>query len=332
MNNPDQPVILIVDDDRLSLNILNSILRNEHRIKAATDGLRGLALARALPRPDLILLDVAMPGLNGFEVCKALKNDPDTADIPILFITARSSEENEVRGLEMGGADFISKPIRPEIVRARVRVQLTLLQQKRQLQQMHDQVLALSLTDGLTGLANRRRFDQFLQQELTRSQRAQSPLGLLMMDVDHFKCYNDHYGHVAGDSCLKRLADVLASQAQRPPDFIARYGGEEFACVLPDTDLDGVRKVGRGILDAIRGLCLPHPASPTEEMLTFSIGGTAIIPQRTTKARQLIDGVDSFLYESKNKGRNCMTVRALAEPVQVRIGQYSDLHERLETE
>lgn len=304
------PRVLIVDDERLNINILNDALQDKYKIKVALNGAQALDRAMSYPQPDIILLDIIMPGMDGFEVCQKLKVNPDTADIPVIFITAKSSEEDEIRGLELGGADFISKPIRPEIVRARVKCHVTLLLQKRQLKKMHEQVLAISLLDGLTGIPNRRRFDEFLHQEWSRSRRSRTPLGLLMMDIDHFKLYNDHYGHSSGDICLKQVAGVLSTHIRRPPDLVARYGGEEFACVLPDTDLNGLRHVGRSFLESVRALGIPHAKSPVAEIVTLSIGGTTIVPSREAPVRQLIEAADALLYQAKENGRNGITIKA----------------------
>ncbi len=309
----DRLTILIVDDERSNISILNKILKDNYEIMVALDGDQALKRAMSDPQPDLILLDIIMPDMDGFEVCKKLQTNQNTAEIPIIFISAKNSEMDEVRGLDLGGIDFISKPIRPEIVRARINTHMNQLLQKRELQEMHRQVLALSVTDGLTGIPNRRRFDEFLQQEWFRSHRAQSPLGMLMMDIDYFKLYNDHYGHNEGDECLKLVADILATRVRRPPDLMARYGGEEFVCVLPDTNIEGVRKVGRTILDAIRTRAIPHGKSEVADIITLSIGGTSIVPAcKDGSIEDLIKMSDDLLYESKHEGRNKMTVRSIS--------------------
>ncbi|NIB39929.1 diguanylate cyclase [Pseudomaricurvus alkylphenolicus] len=304
----EEPIILIVDDDRLNLNLLNDLLKDGHRIRVALDGQQALQRARMEPRPDLILMDVVMPKLTGFEVCEQLKREAATADIPVLFITARTSEEDEIRGLSLGGADFISKPIRPEIVRARVKTHLTQLRQKRELQVMHQKLLALSIQDPLTGLTNRRGFDEFLQREWSRCLRSGSHLGLLMLDVDHFKCYNDHYGHLQGDDCLQQLAITLAEQVRRPSDLLARFGGEEFVCVLPDTGLEGVRQVGQAMLQAVRELNRPHGGCPGSAWVSVSIGGTSIVPHGEHTTQQFLQKADQLLYEAKRRGRDTLVV------------------------
>ena len=303
--------MLIVDDERLNINLLNDILKEEYRIKVAMNGEQALERARSHPKPDIILLDIVMPDLDGFQVCRRLRESPETAEIPVIFITSRNAESDEVMGLEMGGVDFLSKPIRPAIVRARVRGHVTQLLQKRELQRMHEQLLDLSNTDGLTGIPNRRRLDDFLSQEWSRSQRSGTPLGLLMMDIDHFKRYNDHYGHAGGDDCLKRVAARLKQQVHRPPDLAARYGGEEFVCVLPDTDLAGVERVAETLLDGIRELAIPHAQSDVAPVVTLSIGGTSLVPQRGGECEALISAADALLYESKSEGRNRATVRGV---------------------
>ncbi|RYY84855.1 MAG: diguanylate cyclase, partial [Comamonadaceae bacterium] len=223
--------VLVVDDHDINVRLLQATLDAEHDVQVATDGEQALAACR-LQAPDLVLLDVMMPGMDGFEVCRRLKADAATRDIPVIFITALGDEQAETKGLGAGAVDFISKPIRPRVVRARVHTHLTVKRQA-------DLLRSLVYVDGLTGLCNRRSFDESLARECGRATRAGSPLSVALVDVDLFKRYNDHYGHQAGDDCLRRVADAMASCLQRPGDVCARYGGEEFAWVLPDTDLEG---------------------------------------------------------------------------------------------
>ena len=310
VSHDDRNRILLVDDERLNLNILNNLLKDEYHISVAMNGQQALERAAAHQPPDLILLDIVMPGMDGFEVCKRLKANPETEDIPVIFITAKSSELDEVAGLKQGAVDYISKPIQPAIVQARITNHLVILRQRRELQEMHRQLLAFSRTDSLTGLANRGRFDEFLIQEWSRSQRSQTSLGLLMMDIDFFKRYNDHYGHPGGDSCLKQVAKALKGIIQRPTDLVARYGGEEFVCVLSDTDLEGVREVGQAILQAIRNLAIPHEKSEVEDFVTLSIGGTSVVlARRGNSPEDLLQQADELLYQSKTAGRNRLTVQ-----------------------
>jgi len=227
--------VLVVDDEQLFLDFLSSIIDQEHAVLTADNGAQAIEIARKFC-PDLILLDVEMPDLHGFDVLRALKADPITADIPVIFVTATNSASAEVKGLAIGAVDYITKPLVPIIVSARVNSQLELKAQRDFLRQ-------LAALDGLTGIANRRAFDEALSMEWRRSQLNESQLSLIFVDIDHFKAYNDSYGHLEGDDCLKRFAGALEKCLQRPGDIFARYGGEEFVCLMPDTDIEGTKDV-----------------------------------------------------------------------------------------
>jgi len=302
--------VLIVDNERVNIKILYEILKDDYQVKVATSSQQALEMVVSEPIPDMVLLDIVMPQMDGFEVCQIIKKTTETADISVIFVTSKDSESDEVYGLECGAVDFLSKPVQPAIVKARVKTHMTLLDQKRALEEMNRQVLALSRTDALTCIPNRRRFDEFLKQEWIRSQRSDSCLGVLMIDIDFFKYFNDHYGHTTGDHCLAKVAKTLENQVRRPPDLTARYGGEEFVCVLPDTDLEGVRKVGQSILESIRALAIPHEKSEVGKIVTISIGGVSIIPHQDSSPELLVEAADKLLYESKKQGRNRMSVNA----------------------
>jgi PleD family two-component response regulator len=212
--------VLIVDDMVSNIEILSGVLGSEYDVLFATSGKDALDIAHD-QTPDLILLDVVMPDMDGYEVCAKLKADEKTRDIPVIFVTAMDQEEDESKGLNAGVIDYITKPVRSSIVKARVRNHL-------ELKRYRDLLKELSTVDGLTGIPNRRRFDEVLESEWRRARRNQTPLSLLLMDIDFFKAYNDHYGHVAGDDCLRQLAKGLAEIVRRPADLVARYGGEEF--------------------------------------------------------------------------------------------------------
>jgi diguanylate cyclase (GGDEF)-like protein len=312
MIKKEKPTLLLVDDERLYINILNKMLKDSYEIKVALNGRQAFDRAISSPQPDLILLDVQMPELDGFKVLSRLKNDTRTSGIPVIFITAMDSEDDETKGFELGAVDYITKPFSQSIVNARIKIHLELLRQKCELQEMHQQVLALSITDALTGIANRRRFDEFLEQEWTRSSRVESSLGLLMLDIDYFKLYNDHYGHNGGDKCLKKIAATLITQVIRSPDMMARYGGEEFACVLPGVKIEELHQIAQAILDAIRSAAIAHEKSDVANIVTVSIGGTVIKPNLNDgNCEELINMADRLLYESKQKGRNTMTIKAM---------------------
>ena len=246
-------VILVVDDMPANIQILASLLGEQYIVKAARSGEKALAIARSENPPDLILLDVVMPGMDGYQVCRQLKAEPDTANIPVIFVTSLSDEEDEEKGLKMGAVDYITKPFRTAIVMARVENHLNL-------KRYQDLLKRQSTLDGLTGLPNRRAFDELIEQEWRRGARLKTKLSLIMLDVDHFKQFNDHYGHLAGDDCLRQVGQELASVG-RSIDFVGRYGGEEFACILPHTDLQGAEKVAERLKKAIVGLGITHEYS-----------------------------------------------------------------------
>jgi diguanylate cyclase (GGDEF)-like protein len=292
----DKPRILVVDDIAANIKVLNGILGEEYNISFATDWRKGLDVARRV-RPDIILLDVMMPEIDGYEICRRLKSETETKDIPVIFVTARGSEADEEKGLAIGGADYIAKPFRPAIVRLRVR---NLLQLKLQ----RDKLESLTMTDGLTEIANRRRFDQHLDQEWRRCARMHVPLSVVMIDIDHFKAFNDHYGHAAGDDCLRRIAQALATVPSRAGDLVARYGGEEFACLLPGTDYQGARVIAGRLLESVDDLDIPHARSNIAGKVTISGGVATVTPSRDEEPSSLMRIADSLLYEAKRAGRN----------------------------
>ncbi|MYM84518.1 diguanylate cyclase [Duganella sp. FT50W] len=289
--------ILVVDDAMENIQILHHALREEHEVLFALDGEQALQIARE-QQPDLILLDAVMPGMDGYAVVAALRAAPRLQDIPVIFVTALSQPEDETRALEAGAVDFISKPFNVAVVRARVRSQLTI---KRQADAMRE----LSMTDGLTGVANRRNFNDTVDAEWRRCARAGLPLSLIMIDIDHFKLYNDHYGHQAGDACLQRISATMKRCASRPQDMLARYGGEEFILLLPQEGADGAEVVANRILDEVHKLALPHAASPTAPIVTISMGlATARPPLEGNTPGPLIRNADGNLYRAKQTGRD----------------------------
>ncbi len=288
--------ILVVDDAMENIQILHAALQDQHEVLFALDGAKALELARA-QRPDLILLDAVMPRLDGHGVLAALRAEPQTRDIPVIFVTALSSPEDETRALDAGAADFISKPVNVAVVRARVRTQLTVKRQA-------DALRALTLTDSLTGVANRRAFTERMEVEWRRCARAGLPMALILADIDHFKMYNDYYGHQAGDACLEQVARTMEQTAGRAQDLVARYGGEEFAVLLPQLDVNGAAGVAQRMLGELGRLAIPHAASPTAPVLTASMGIAAVVPAGGQTGAALIRAADAALYEAKAAGRN----------------------------
>lgn len=295
-NSPKQR-ILIVDDETANIKILANELQSHYHISFALNGKKAIHLIETDELPDLILLDIVMKGINGYEICAYLKNKQQTKNIPIIFITSMNSEQDETKGLELGAVDYITKPFSMPIVKARIKTHLEL--------KSHRDILEhLSSYDGLTGIPNRRRFDEYIEHEWKRALREASPLSLIMVDIDHFKMFNDSYGHWAGDDCLKKVAQTLTSCLNRPSDLMARYGGEEFAAVLPKTDLEGAVFIADNMRASIEDLKIPNCCSVTSDYLTVSIGTATINPSNYSSPFILINGCDNSLYEAKDSGRN----------------------------
>lgn len=288
--------ILVVDDAMENVQILHAALQDEQEVLFALDGARALELART-QHPDLILVDAVMPDIDGYAVCQLLRAAPETRDIPVIFVTALKTPEDETRALDAGAADFITKPVNAAVVRARVRTQLTVKRQA-------DALRALTLTDPLTGVANRRAFDERLEAEWRRCARAGLPVALILVDVDHFKAYNDHYGHQGGDACLVQVAAALRRGAGRTHDLVTRYGGEEFAILLPQLDTLGAEGVAHRLLDELAQLDLPHAASPTAPHITVSMGLCSMVPREGQGHDALFAAADALLYQAKAGGRN----------------------------
>ena len=292
---PQKGRILIVDDAMENIQILHQALQDAHDVLFAMNGAMALHIAQH-QLPDLILLDAVMPDMDGYAVCAALRASAATRDIPIIFVTALKTPEDETRALDAGAADFISKPVNAAVVRARVRTQLTVKRQS-------DALRELTLTDGLTGVSNRRAFDDKLQGEWRRCARAQVPMALIMVDIDHFKLFNDHYGHQAGDACLQQVGAAMRRAAMRPQDMVARYGGEEFAILLPQEDVAGAEAVARKVLDEIAELAIVHERSSAGPHVTVSMGVAAVTPSEKLDAGTLVKAADALLYEAKAGGR-----------------------------
>ncbi|MBC7939538.1 MAG: diguanylate cyclase [Chitinophagaceae bacterium] len=292
----ERPRLLVVDDQRANIQALFQAFQADHKVLMATSGEQALTLCRSQP-PDLVLLDVVMPGMDGFEVCRQLKADQATKDIPVIFVTGHHDEEAETRGLDVGAVDFISKPINPRVVRARVKTHLTM---KRQSDLMRQWVYI----DGLTGVCNRRYFDEHLKSEWDRAGRLGAPLSVGLVDVDFFKRYNDHYGHQAGDECLRRVAAVMKASLKRPTDIVARYGGEEFGLLLPDTDGAGALQLASQIRERLLLEHIDHAESSVGPLLTISVGLCTWVPDVVGSAGALLKAADAQLYLAKSRGRD----------------------------
>jgi diguanylate cyclase (GGDEF)-like protein len=295
-NRGFRPKILVVDDQPVNIRLINELLKGEYDIIMATEGKQALLKCQT-QNPDLILLDVLMPGMSGHDICRSLKSNEHTHDIPVIFLTSQDEEADEALGFELGAVDFITKPIRSTVISARVRSHLTLKLQS-------DFQKTIGLTDGLTGIDNRRMFDDNLRRDWLQCVRHKQYISLLMIDIDHFKLYNDHYGHQQGDECLREVANAVKKTLRRPYDSVARYGGEEFACILQNTDATGALKVAQGVLEEVRALGIEHINSSTSDIVTISIGVATTLPTVGALADELLKAADKELYNSKKTGRD----------------------------
>lgn len=292
--------LLLVDDDPGVVQVLGRMLAGLGHLRFALSGHDALRLARE-SAPDVVLVDAEMPGMNGFEFCAAMKSEPQLSEVPVIFVTSHGDVDTEVAGFHAGAADFIRKPPVAEVVVARVRTQL-------RLKALSDALRRAALVDGLTGIANRRRFDEQLRTECERAQRSGDPLSLLMIDVDHFKSYNDCYGHPAGDACLIMVAGALQGLVSRPADHVARYGGEEFVVLLPHTELAGAAHLAERVVETVSMLGMPHEGSPRHRRVTVSVGvATARCnadgPCVPATPEALVSAADQALYAAKAAGR-----------------------------
>ncbi|WP_151703147.1 GGDEF domain-containing protein [Nitrincola alkalilacustris] len=292
--------ILIVDDHVGSLHLLDSLLKVDHTVILAKTGEQALALARQ-QSPDLILLDVRMPDMDGYQVLKALKGDERTSTIPVIFITGLDRPEDEAQGLQMGAVDYIVKPFNSLVVRARVATHIKLVRQRRMLE-------LLANIDGLTEMPNRRQFNTVFEAEWRRSRRNGLPLAIAVVDVDCFKQYNDHYGHAEGDRVLQALGRHLQLAAKRPGDLAARIGGEEFVLIMPGTDVDHALKVSEALRRQIEALGIKHEFSEVKPFITISIGLATSVEAAIDSADMLFRRADERLYKAKGLGRNQVVV------------------------
>jgi diguanylate cyclase (GGDEF)-like protein len=289
--------VLIVDDMPINIQVLAGALKADYHVKVATSGEKAIQIAFSEDAPDLILLDIMMPEMDGYEVLRRLKESDRTQNIPVIFVTAKGEVEDEQKGLELGAVDYIAKPFHPSIVQARVKTQMNLIHKTEMLEKM------VSL-DGLTHIPNRRRFDEVLEKEWRRARRNALPLTLIMCDIDYFKSVNDNYGHATGDDYLKLVAIRLESLLERGSDFVARYGGEEFAVLLPEVDAKGAVTMSEKIKTQIESLGIEHSFSPVSDRLTLSLGAATLVPTEADAVVDLVKAADKMLYDAKEAGRN----------------------------
>ncbi len=318
--------ILIVDDRPENLLVLEGLLEkmdcNIFKAFSGNDAL-GLMLDHDFA---LVLMDVQMPEMDGFETAELMRGSERTRHVPIIFVTAINKEQWHIfKGYELGAVDYLFKPIEPIILQSKVRVFLDLYRQRIQLQKQKEELEqkireltalkvenvkleSLSVQDALTGIPNRRSFDRYMESSWKEAAREMKPISVIMLDIDNFKAYNDHYGHLQGDECLVRAAKAMTAALKRPMDFAARYGGEEFVIVLPDTDSQGAAVIGEAIRFQVEALAIDHGFSKTAPVVTVSLGAATIVPKATDVMEDFVGKADMALYRSKESGRNQVTV------------------------
>ncbi|MGE6568365.1 diguanylate cyclase [Shewanella vesiculosa] len=306
---PVRGKILLVDDQVVNIKILHQLLQDDYDIYMARDGNQAIEMCKKV-NPDLVLLDIEMPILNGFDVCAHLKNDPDTQEVAVIFVSGHFDEDKEVRGFQLGAVDFIHKPINPVITKARIKNQI-------RLKLNTDLLRTIALIDGLTGVANRRQFEQVLPVSWSQCAREKQPLTVILLDIDFFKHFNDIYGHTEGDVCLRLVAQKIHDTVNRPYDLVARFGGEEFICILPNTDLIGGTYVAQQIVDSIVSLKIPHINSSISAFVTISAGVSSVVPEYDMSSTTLIEEADKQLYIAKDRGRN----RVLGSQIQATLNE-----------
>lgn len=335
--------ILLVDDYLDNLHLLANMLMNHgYEVRQVLNGQQALKVIEYEP-PDLILLDIMMQGMSGYDVCEKLKQNPSTKKIPIIFISAKTDFLDKVKAFQTGGVDYIIKPFFLAEVLCRVETHLTIYNHEKilaqeleerkkiqmrleatnnqliqevtqrkkiqtQLEKANKELEVLATIDGLTKIANRRRFDEYIIQEWNRLKREKQPLSLIMIDVDYFKLYNDTYGHLLGDECLKKIAQAINKIVKRPADLFTRYGGEEFALILPNTPSCGAVNIAKNIFAMIESLKIMHERSFCSKYVTLSLGITTMIPDNKLSFSVLVNKADKALFQAKKEGRNRFVV------------------------
>ncbi|MGR9105893.1 MAG: GGDEF domain-containing response regulator [Gammaproteobacteria bacterium] len=321
--------ILVVDDDPGIRKVLELRLASEGfeiiAVRNAREAFARLGMnSGEAPTSsiDLILMDILMPDIRGIDACKAIKTNEELKDIPIILMTASSDDQHLEEAFDAGATDYLSKPFKKVELLARIRSALRLKSEidrrkrreeeliiaTQELQEANIKLARLSAVDGLTEVFNRRYFDYALEKEFQRSIRNRVPISLIMIDIDGFKDFNDHYGHLRGDQCLKQIASALKKVFNRSHDFVARYGGEEFVVVLPETSKEGAERMAEALRFRVESLAIDHIKAPVGTCVTISLGAASIVPQPGIRSEELIKLADRALYRSKIAGRNRVTM------------------------
>ncbi len=316
-------ILLVEDSATLRHAMSQYVLDAGHTPLLAESGEQALQLLEDTP-VDMIIMDVEMPGLNGFETTALIREWLGSHWIPIIFVTGMSEDDDYRQGIEAGGDDYLIKPVSKMIITAKIRAMERIADMRDQLNRLNTELEALSQLDSLTQVLNRRTFNEQAEQQWLLAGRKQTHTCALMIDVDHFKLYNDHYGHPAGDACLKEVTAAIKDCLNRPYDLLGRYGGEEFVVLLPETDASGAERVCSSIKEAIAKLALPHKVSPVEPVVTVSIGAACCLQPRTCSLEEVIKSADRALYRAKHTGRNQYTVEEMTAHRTVIIAHSDD--------
>lgn len=302
--------ILLVDDSKTNQLIMQAFLKKlGHEVLTGDDGQQAIEIYNK-DQPDLVLMDVIMPVMDGHEAARAIRQNNDDW-VPIIFLSGKVSPKDIAMGIEAGGDDYLTKPVDYTILEAKLKamqriseMRHRLLDMSADLERANDELRHLANVDGLTKIANRRYMDDFLTTEIARAVRYKQPLSVILSDVDHFKLYNDHYGHLEGDDCLKKIAATLDGVCQRSTDVVARYGGEEFAIILPNTNAENGQAIAEQLRRAIEDLAIPHLGHTEFSICTLSLGVYTSIPKQDATIESLLQKADFALYQAKKGGRN----------------------------
>ncbi len=298
---PNRQKILVVDDSPLNTRIIETALNEDYDVLISHSGKEALEICNSNDPPDLILLDIVMPEIDGYEIFRRLNQGPKTKDIPVIFLTSLTDTKDVEFGLTLGAIDYVTKPFIVPIIKAKIKNHLAL-------KYYQDMLKINTDIDQLTQIANRRCFDRTITVEIKKAKNSGTILSVLLLDIDHFKLYNDTYGHLEGDSCLKKVAAALTAMLKRPCDLAARWGGEEFVCLLPNTDSKGALKVAESLRAAIQNLRIPHVSSPVTDVITISVGVVSSNPLDDNTYNNLLEDADKALYCAKESGRNHIAV------------------------
>ncbi len=303
--------VLVVDDQASQRAVTRESLEAlGHRVTECAHAEQAQAVFKVV-KPDLVLLDVEMPGLDGYAVARQMRASETGGWTPIVFLSTHHSDTDIWQGIQAGGDDYLAKPVSRQLLAAKLhavqrllQMRMRLLERSEELREANRRLTLLNEKDAMTGLLNRGGLDRALHEAIDRCGMAGQPLTLFLIDVDHFKAYNDALGHLAGDVCLKRVAQLLRDACPKATDLAARYGGEEFALLLPGTPRSGAMTLARALLRGMEQLALPHPASPTGPFVSFSGGITTLVPASETRGEALLMRADEALYAAKGRGRN----------------------------